>query len=285
MDWTEACRILGVSESATEAEIKEQYIYKAQLLHPDKNQDKPENIRKKAEIELALVNQAYTYLINPNNNPYKFPPKLSVEPLRIRFKNVNIGERKTTVITVKNVGGPYTSIWIDNQPAPWLAVTGVKSIGAERLPLEVVIEATGTGQPGNEYASDLVIKLENENSHALDQAAVKVELFTAGRPGASSTEKESRVSPEPETQVKSKNRLGLGIGAFLLDILAFSAIGTVVGFIVYMMFSIDQMILIGALILYALIAFGISFNHALSVGSKTNRNKIKNQKTAGSSSK
>ena len=70
MDWIEACQILGVPESATEAEIKEQYIYKAQLLHPDKNQDKPENIRKKAEAELVLVNQAYAIVSNPGNNPF-----------------------------------------------------------------------------------------------------------------------------------------------------------------------------------------------------------------------
>jgi hypothetical protein len=86
MDWAEACRTLGVAESATAEEIKEQYLYKAQLLHPDKNQDKPENIRRKAEAELVLINQAFSFLSDPQNNPYRVPPKLAVEPAVIRFK-------------------------------------------------------------------------------------------------------------------------------------------------------------------------------------------------------
>ena len=82
MDWAEACRILGVSESATEEDIKEQYFYKAQLLHPDKNQDKPENVQKKAEAELALINQSYAFIKNPVNNPYNPPPQNSGKPHR-----------------------------------------------------------------------------------------------------------------------------------------------------------------------------------------------------------
>ena len=155
MDWAEACRILGVNESATESEIKAQYLYKAQLLHPDKNQDQTENIRHKAEAELSLVNQAFTFLSDSQHNPYKIPPKLAVEPAAIRFKDVNIGERKSTTLIIRNVGGPYTSVWMDNQPAPWLAVTGVKSITSERLPLEVTLESTGMGEPGKHYVCDL----------------------------------------------------------------------------------------------------------------------------------
>jgi hypothetical protein len=276
MDWAEASRILGVPESATDTEIKEQYIYKAQLLHPDKNQDKPENIRKKAEAELALVNQAYNFLSNPDNNPYKIPPKLSIEPMGIRFKDVSIGERKTTTILIKNIGGPYTSIWIDNHPAPWLAIIGVKSIGSERLPMEVILEGTGTGEPGQDYSCNLMIKLENENSHTVDQAIVKIELLTSDRSPVSGNVNERKISAEPVAFSKQKNKLGLGIAAFLFNFLAFVAIGAVVVFVIYALMVINQTILIIGSSLYGLIAFGISFNHALTVSSKTGRNKTDN---------
>lgn len=215
MDWAEACHILGVPESATDIEIKEQYIYKAQLLHPDKNQDKPENIRRKAEAELALVNQAYTFLSNPNNNPYKIPPKLAIEPMAIRFKDVKIGEKKSTTLIIRNVGGPYTSIWIDNQPAPWLAVTGVKSLASERLPLEVTLESTGIGEPGSQYACGLSIKLENEKTHAVDHLTVKIELYT---------QSDSVVTtPQPIR----KDKMGFSLGAFMFNLLAFAIVGIV----------------------------------------------------------
>jgi hypothetical protein len=68
--------------------------------------------------------------------------------MRIRFKDVEIGQRKTTTFQINNVGGIYTNIWIDNQPAPWLSVIAAKSTGAEQLPLEVTIECNGVGEEG-----------------------------------------------------------------------------------------------------------------------------------------
>jgi hypothetical protein len=278
MDWAEAYRILGVTDSATEAEIKEQYIYKAQLLHPDKNQDKPEYIRKKAETELALINQAYAFLSNPGNNPYKIPPELSIEPIGIRFKDVIIGERKSTTIMIKNVGGPYTSIWIDNKPAPWLTVIGVKSIGNERLPLEVTLEGTGIGESGKEYFCNLIIKLENETSHTVDQATVKIEMFIKPGLPVSGKNTESKTFAGPVSQSKSNSRLGLGIGAFILNFIAFAALGAVAVYVIYNLLTIDQTVLIIGSIIYALITFGISFNHALSISSKDRPIKTRHKK-------
>jgi hypothetical protein len=281
MDWGEACRILGVPESATAAEIKEQYIYKVQLLHPDKNQEKPENVRKKAESELALINQAYGFLNNPNNNPYKIPPKLAVEPVGIRFREVNIGEKKSTTLTIRNAGGPYTSIWIDNQPAPWLVVTAVKSITGERLPLEVTLEATGTGAPGQQYFCDLLVKLENENTGAIDQLIVKIELYTGSvtapggvQPGQSSSlPGPSVVVPrdKPAPRPGPVSMTGFSLAAFLVNLLAFSAVGSVTAYLVNIFFKPDQMIFIIALIIYAVIAVGVSVNYGITVGSRTGK--------------
>jgi hypothetical protein len=283
MDWAEACRILGVSETATDVEMREQYIYKAQLLHPDKNQDKPENIKRKAEAELALVNQAFRFLNNPDNNPYRIPPKLAIEPMGIHFKDVAIGQRKTTTLTIRNVGGPYTSIWIDNQPAPWLTVTGVKSLTNDRLPLEVALECVGTGEPGKVYSIGLSVKLENEKTHAVDSAIVKIELHTLSESAKPGVEKGMKTSlrnsgaefPQDKGwQPVQKNVIGFSFGAFLLILLVFAALAIALIYFVNPLFKLDEDLFMIVVIAYIAIAFGISFNHGIAVGSaRKNRNK------------
>jgi hypothetical protein len=57
MTWEEACRILGFSVNATPAEIKNQWLYKANLLHPDKTANLPENMRIKAEEDFTTSSQ------------------------------------------------------------------------------------------------------------------------------------------------------------------------------------------------------------------------------------
>jgi hypothetical protein len=281
MDWIEACRILGVSGSATDSEIKEQYIYKAQLLHPDKNQDKSENVRKKAEAELGLINQAYSFLSNPNNNPYKIPPKLAVEPAGIRFRDVKGGEKKSTVLLIKNTGGPYTSIWIDNNPAPWLSITSVKSISAERLPLEVTLECTGSGEPGKAYFCDLLVKLENENTQVVDRVTVKVEMYIESAPLKNAVPVETPttnvkpipvVQPEPQSISSTpKAAGGFSFGAFFINLLAFAITGLAVFFSVNFFFSLNTLVLILSLIIYSIIALGFSLYKGFKAGSKAGK--------------
>jgi F0F1-type ATP synthase assembly protein I len=285
MDWSEACRILGVTESATDEEIKDQYFYKVQLLHPDKNQDKPESIRKRAETELASINQAYSFATNPDNNPYKIPPKLSIEPGSIRFKDIKIGMKKRTTLVIKNTGGPYTSIWIDNQPAPWLTVAEIKSISSERLPLEVALECTGTGEPDKQYSCDLCVKLENENTHSVDQAMVKFELYTISESTANDNRKNDVPPPiKPEVEVprdKSakqpviKNRRGFSFVAFMFNLLAFAVVGMVLYYFVDTFFKYDESLFLIILVLFSLLAFGLSFNQGITLGSKTGSKKAR----------
>ncbi len=118
MNWEEACRILGISETTSSKEIEDQYIYKVQLLHPDKNQNKPEKVRIKAEEELKQVNQAYNFLKQPINNPFRSPPKVHVSPKHIRFKDMEKEQKKTTTFIIAACG-PYTNIWIDRNSASW----------------------------------------------------------------------------------------------------------------------------------------------------------------------
>ncbi len=183
MTWEEACRILGVKETVSLEEIREQYRYKAQLLHPDKTIGKPEGVRKKAEEEFKLINQAYEFLINPLNDPLKHPPKLQISSTRIRFKDVEIGQKKSTTFQINNVGGAYTNIWMDNTPASWLSIIAFKSLGVDsELPMEVTIECTGIGEEGKRYSCGLLVKLENEKTQLKDEITLEIELLTKPKP-------------------------------------------------------------------------------------------------------
>jgi len=185
MNWEEACQILGIPVTATAAEIQAQYIYKAQLLHPDKTAGLPESVRRKAEEELKRVNSAYTILKDPKNNPQTYPPKLSVSPRYIRFKDIEPNQKKTTIIEIENVGGSYTKFWMDDSPAAWLKVIEVKSTTNDPLPLEVTIEATGGSTLRKQIECSLPIRLENEKTKTKDEITVKIQLQmkAATRPG------------------------------------------------------------------------------------------------------
>jgi predicted Zn-ribbon and HTH transcriptional regulator len=183
MDWEEACRILGVKQTASPEEIRQQYRYKAQLLHPDATIGKPESTRKKAAEEFKLVNQAYEFLMNPLNDPYTNPPRLRVSPKHIRFKDVETGQNKTTNFEIDSIGGDYTSIWFEREPSPWLSVTSFQSTTSKQLPMKVTLECTGIGEPGKQYACRLPVRLENLTTRLKDEVALDIELWMkAGRP-------------------------------------------------------------------------------------------------------
>jgi len=176
MNWEEACQILGVPITATPAEIRAQFNYKAQLLHPDKTGGLPESVRQKAEEELKLVIAAYNVLKDTKNNPQVNPPKLNVSPRHIRFKDVEPSQKKTTTIEIESVGGAYTKFWMDDSPASWLKVIEVKSTTNEPLPLEVTIEATGGSTLRKKIECSLPMRIENEKTKTKDEVTVKIEL-------------------------------------------------------------------------------------------------------------
>lgn len=183
MTWEEACQELGVSPRATPEEIKAAYEVKVWTLHPDRLQGAPDRVRKKAEEELKRVNAAYNFLKDPRNNPFNNPPKLDITPKYIRFKDVEPGQKKSTSLEIKSIGGPYTKVWIDNAPTPWLRVTDIKSLTSDPLPLEVTIEATGgTRQPSTQHTCYLAVRLENEITKSKDEVMVKVDLCLKAKP-------------------------------------------------------------------------------------------------------
>jgi hypothetical protein len=175
MNWEEACQTLGVPVTATPAEIRTQYMYKAQLLHPDKTLGLPDQARQKAEQELKIINAAYDVLKNQKNNTVATPPKLKVSPRNIRFTEVRPGQQKTTRIQIENIGGPYTKFWMADSPVPWLKIVEVKSTTNDPLPLEVAIEATGSGT-SQKHQCNLPIRIENEKTRTKDEVAIKIEM-------------------------------------------------------------------------------------------------------------
>lgn len=202
MNWEEASYTLGVLPTATEKEIHQQYLYKVQLLHPDWNANKPLAVREKAEQELMLVNAAYNFLKDSVNNPLHNPPKLDVTVKKVRFKNFDLGEKRSTSFEIKNLGGPFSKIWIDDSPAPWLRVTDIKSLAGDLLPAKVTIEATGTGEPNKHYACSLALRLENEDTGSKDETIVRVELWMKAEPGTLKLKPKTRIrfrAVEPNT--------------------------------------------------------------------------------------
>jgi hypothetical protein len=186
MTWEEACQILGVLPTASAAEIHNQYIYKAQLLHPDKTINSPQSVREKAEEELKKVNAAYDFLKDPQNRPNNSPPKLHINLSHVRF-NVDVGQKKSTTFQIDNIGGPYTNFWMDDSPSSWLKVTEVKSLTDAPLPIEVTIEATGTNISKKHSECFLPIKIENEQTKNKDEARLKIELKIKPSTGQSLT--------------------------------------------------------------------------------------------------
>ena len=183
MTWEEACRILGIAPTASAREIHEQYLYKVQLLHPDGNSNKPAAIRKKAEEELKQVNEAHNVLSDAANSPFTNSPRIRVSSRKLRFKDLEFGEKRSATFEVSSVGGTFSKIWIDDNPAPWLKVTDIRSLTAELLPIEVQIEANGIGESSEHASCNLAIRLENSETGAKDEVVVIVELWMTAEPG------------------------------------------------------------------------------------------------------
>jgi len=180
MNWEEACAILEIQPTATNIEIKEKWLDWNNLLHDDRVRDFPPKARALAQEKIKKINAAYDFLKNSRNRlqhvPLNSPPKLSVSPQRIRFKDVGPGQRKTTTIRIESVGGSYTKFWMDDSPATWLKVVEVKSTTNDPLPLEATLEVTGNGSLRGQTGCSLLIRLEDEKSKAKDEVTVKIEL-------------------------------------------------------------------------------------------------------------
>ena len=187
--------ILDVAPDANTEQIKEAYIYKANILHPDRLAAMPERIRSLAEKDIKKVNMAYEVLSNPERrrqyDAKRFghidavsdsqktrparKPQPEVHPKSIYFNDIPPYVKQKGLFYVRNLGGPYTKVLIKKTPE-WLRVVSTVPLqGDSKLPMQVQIEAIGI-QWGAVYSSEVVVRLDE------NETRVKVELRTQKKP-------------------------------------------------------------------------------------------------------
>lgn len=186
--------ILEVPPDANFSEIKEAYIYLANIFHPDRMARMPEKIRYKAEEKLKRINEAYTVLSkletrrqydarlfggatgsDIEKSMKAIKPKVEVYPKVINFKSVLPYVKQKDVFFVRNVGGSFKKVMISKTPE-WLRVVETKSLQRnKKLPMQVQIEAIGI-QWNTTYSSQILVRLDGS------EAKVTVRLRVRGKP-------------------------------------------------------------------------------------------------------
>ena len=194
--WEKACFILGVVPESTLAQIHDQYLYKAQLLHPDTNANKPEKVRNRAEEELKLINNAYDFLkkqANKSNysatstapkdpsserkasstNYTRYKPRPRADLTLIHFGAIPPGVRKTRTFTMWNDGGPCEKILVNDSPS-WLSIN-TTALSPQKLPLQVEVSILGTAW-GQTYSHVIIFKIDEQ------EIRITVEFWTLPNP-------------------------------------------------------------------------------------------------------
>jgi len=187
--------MLDVAPDSTPEQIKEAYIYKVNILHPDRLAAVPERVRRLAEEELKKVNMAYEVLSDPpKRRQYDIKrfdsvgavsgsqksrtarkPQPEVYPKTISFKDAPPYVKQKSGFFVRNIGGPYAKVLISETPK-WLRVVKTISLqGDNKLPMKVEIEAMGI-QWETVYSSEIKVRLDESETR------VKVELKTMKKP-------------------------------------------------------------------------------------------------------
>lgn len=187
--------ILGVDHNASFEQIKEAYIFKVNIYHPDRLRIIPERIRNRAEDELKKVNQAYEVLSNPKSRsqydssrfrqtiaeselPKTRPtrrPKPEVYPKTIEFNDALPYVKQKGSFFVRNVGGQFRKVLISKTPE-WINVVETRRLSdSNKLPIEVKIEAMGIHW-GKTISTRIVIRLDEA------EETVDIKLRIARKP-------------------------------------------------------------------------------------------------------
>jgi curved DNA-binding protein CbpA len=185
--------ILDILPDASLTQIKEAYIYKVNILHPDRLQLMTERIRVKAEEELKVVNAAYAILSNPEKrrqydlklfggsvrstqgSKREIKPYIEVYPTFIKFNNCLPYVKQNSAFFVRNKGGHFNKIMISKAPE-W--ITDLKTTALQensKFPMAVKIEAMGI-KWGQTYSSQIKVRLDES------EASVEIELHMQKKP-------------------------------------------------------------------------------------------------------
>jgi hypothetical protein len=187
--------ILGVPPDANAEQIKEAYLYKVNILHPDRLEGMSERIRSLAEQDLKKVNLAYQVLSNPSKrrqyDTTRFgsteiirdsgktktakKPQPEVYPKTVYFDKALPYVKQKGSFFIRNVGGSYKKVLI-SEPPGWIKMVKTTSLQKHsKLPMRVHMEAIGIDW-GKTYSSELVIRLDNS------ETKVKIKLRTQKKP-------------------------------------------------------------------------------------------------------
>lgn len=173
--------VLGIEPTATSDQIKEAYLYKVNILHPDRLAAMTEKIRRMAEKDLIRVNVAYEVLSDPrrrkeydskrfgaaiskgesiSKTDIKDKPKPEVYPKVIRFEKALPYVKQKASFFIRNIGGPFSKLLLSETP-DWLKITSTQSLQiGSKLPIKVDIEGTGI-KWGKVYSSRISIRLDD----------------------------------------------------------------------------------------------------------------------------
>jgi curved DNA-binding protein CbpA len=186
--------ILGVERSASAQDIKDAYLYKVHILHPDRMNAMPERIRIQAEEDLKRVNKAYEILsdarkraqydkkiagsVEPVVSSYqgteskaKGKPKLEIYPESLFFDKVLPYVKQKGSFYIRNVGGDYSKLMISTLPH-WIKILRTKSLYPNsKLPMQVDIEVIAIHW-GKTVGSEIKVRLDET------EAAVKIKVRT-----------------------------------------------------------------------------------------------------------
>jgi subtilase family serine protease len=240
-EWEDYYEILGVSPDSSSKEIKDAYLYKVNILHPDRLSGTSESVKHRAEEDLKKVNRAYDVLKNDQKRKQYYSewikhkpgtrrtpkPIPVVNPTVISFSDVEPGETKKATFEVKNLGGPYSKIWISN-PDSWVKVIDWESLGtSDELPLQVEIEAEAD-EWNKSYSEYIEVKLDEEVTSVRVDLQTKVkpefaESSVAGGPGVGGTKppstKPSTGTPPPKRRPRVFYIAGAVIAAIILAVI------------------------------------------------------------------
>lgn len=185
-------QILGIKRNATPEEVREAYLYWANVLHPDRMLKMPEHVRMKAQDDLKKVNEAYSVLSNlrmrvqydtkmrtsvdTRASDYqqartKAEPRAEVYPKIIFLDSTKPRAKQRGAFFIRNVGGECSKILISN-PEKWIKVIGTKSLYPDKkLPMQVDIEAIAPDR-GKTIRSEIRVRLDQV------ETSIKIEIYT-----------------------------------------------------------------------------------------------------------
>lgn len=182
--WKDYYAILGLEPDADQKDITRVYRDKAFLLGPDRLQNEPERIRRRAEEELKRVNEAYEVLSKPERRakyddewnrrvgasasgatwvpkpptppPPKPPrPKVEIDPPMMKLQDLPKGETPIISFVVNNSGGPWTDFEVRTPRHPkhpkhdqhhWLSMHSLERLSEHsELPCRVRLKVETTG--------------------------------------------------------------------------------------------------------------------------------------------